>query len=105
MLPTSRVAAPEVLAIERENLPYQKRCTAMPVGQRPLRITSSCETVEDKSSLEAMSTRRDTEVSVGSIAWVASRLQGPLFLGWSTPLSAGHQDWHVGAISSIRRAV
>ena len=27
MLRTSRVGPPEVLAIERENLPYQKRCT------------------------------------------------------------------------------
>src|SRR5216683_7355940 len=24
--------------------------------------------------------------------------------GWNTPHSAGHQDWHVGAISSIHRA-
>jgi hypothetical protein len=35
MLRTSRVAAPEVLASERENLPYQKRCTAMPVAEKP----------------------------------------------------------------------
>jgi len=61
MLRASRVAAPEVLAIERENLPYQKLCTAMPVAQRPLCIASSCETVEDKSSFEAiMSTRLNT---------------------------------------------
>jgi hypothetical protein len=53
MLRTSRVAAPEVLAIERENLPYQKRCTAMPVAQRLLHIASSCETVEAIMSTRA----------------------------------------------------
>ena len=40
-LRTSQIATPKVLSSERENLPYLKRCTAMPYCAMPTRDTKT----------------------------------------------------------------
>jgi hypothetical protein len=75
VLRTSRVATPEVLAIERENLPNPKRCTAMPVAQRPCVSLHRAKQLKTKAHLK----RSCPHVWIRGLKMSAGRLR---FLAW-----------------------